>query len=341
MHRRHIDKRCLAILLQFGLAGLLQAATLPPDSAAHADTLRLIAVGDINMGRKLGRILLHGDTLYPFVYVADTFKNYDLVFANLESTISDQHGETERENMVFTAPPIAAHSLKLGNVNLVSVANNHAFDYGCDAIRQTLESLDETGILCAGTRADTVQKIRIASIEKKGIRVALLACSEFMNNNPQHWRKYVACCDTAALSAQIRAMRASVDLIIVSYHGGDEYKSEPAARSLAFARAMIRSGAGLVLGHHPHVAYGIEYYQDGVIAASLGNFIFVQPQYEWTQYSYAFTAKVIKDSVSTRICNVRLLPIRCGFRPKFLGKTQRAQEILDRAEGMGKIKDKR
>ncbi len=81
-----------------------------PEHAAQSPTeirASLLAVGDVNLGRRVGQILLGGDTLYPWQAVRDTFARYDIVFANLESNLSDQNGKTvdPRSNVVFTGPP--------------------------------------------------------------------------------------------------------------------------------------------------------------------------------------------------------------------------------------------
>lgn len=125
-------------------------------SPARDRTLRLLAVGDVNLGRQVGQEILNGDTLYPFVAVVDTFAAHDIVFANLECTLSEQGGETQhpRNNLVFTGPPAAARSLRLAGVTLVSTANNHALDYGFTAHSETMKYLAGQGILFAGTAAE-------------------------------------------------------------------------------------------------------------------------------------------------------------------------------------------
>jgi len=318
------------ILSVFGLAafiGLLLAAvrTVPQEPVAvvplpeQVRRVRLLALGDVNLGRTVGQVLLHGDTLHPFRFVRDSLARYDVVFANLESVLSDQGGETEspRSNMVFTGPPVGALSLKLGGVTMVSVANNHALDYGPGALEETCRLLDEAGIAHAGTVA-TKRRYPPAVVERNGIRIALFAVTDLMNGRRGTWRASVAAADTGRLLPAIRGIRDSVDVVCVSYHGGEEYADRPARASVRFMDAVAAGGADLVFGHHPHVPYGIDRPDGKLIVHSLGNFVFRQPARFWTQRGLAVGAELVKDSTGTRIDSVWCIPVSAGFQPRFL-----------------------
>jgi len=304
------------------------------DGAGTHDTsiARLLAVGDVNLGRKVGQEILKGDTLYPFVSVRDSFASYDLVFANLESQLSDQKGETQspRNNLIFTGPPDGCMSLKYAGVTVVSTANNHALDYGIRGLRQTLANLDASGVLHAGTATDSAGRYRPVMITSHGIRIAILACTDVMNMEDPVWRRYVAPADTSLLLPEIRAIRDSADFIIVSYHGGEEYADAPTVRTRHFARQVIDGGADLFLGHHPHVPYGVEEYEGKYIVHSLGNFVFWQPDRFWTQRSFAFSALLQKDREGTRVASFRCLPVRCGLQPEFLTVPGEGDTVLER-----------
>ena len=297
-------------------AGAVTGTRSAPVAAKH---VRLIAVGDINLGRAVGKAILGGDTLYPFAAVQDSFAGYDLVFGNLESSLSDQGGETEKpgSNMVFTGPPGGAESLRQGGVTMVSIANNHALDYGPAALRQTMQYLDAAGVRYAGS---SLEKSKICSpliLERSGIRIALFACTDLMNGSDSSWKSVVAAADTGELLPALRHVRDSVDFIIVSYHGGTEYAEKPAERTEQFAAEVIRNGADLFLGHHPHVSYGVDSIDGKLVVPSLGNFVFRQPDRYWTQRSFAFEAEIVKDSTGTRIAGYRCAPVFAGFQPTF------------------------
>ncbi len=326
-----------------GAPGAPEPTGLQAGSGAEADsgrTLRLLAVGDVNLGRTLGQTLLRGDTLYPWRLVADTLAAYDVVFANLESNLSDQGGRTEdpHSNTVFTGPPCGAASLRRGGVSVVSTANNHAMDFGPGAVRQTLALLDAAGVAHAGTALDSSALYDPLWLRVRGFRLALFACTELMNDGRDgRWKRYVASADTARLLARIREARRSADVIVVSLHAGDEYAPRAAQRVLSFARAAADAGADLVLGHHPHVPYAIERRGRAVIAPSLGNFVFKQPFQYWTQRSFALAVEFARDSSGTGIRTVRCLPVRADYQPAFLGPGRDYEAVLQRVSNDGNV----
>jgi poly-gamma-glutamate synthesis protein (capsule biosynthesis protein) len=299
-------------------------------------TLRLLAVGDVNLGRGVGQEILDGDTLYPFVAVKDSFQAYDVVFANLESQLSDQAGETQspRNNLIFTGPPAGSFSLRKAGVTVVSTANNHALDYGVKGLRETITHLDAAGVEHVGTSDDTVHLYAPVILLRNGIRIAFLACTDVMNIEDQMWKRYVAEADTAKLLPRIRSLRDSIDFIIVSYHGGEEYADRPTLRTKEFARQLISGGADLFLGHHPHVPYGVEQFEGKYIVHSLGNFVFRQPDRYWTQRSFAFAADLSKDSTGTRVRSLRCLAVKTGFQPEFAMEKNETDLIHERIRAL-------
>lgn len=296
-------------------------------------SIQLLAVGDVNLGRIVGQQILRGDTLFPFVFAADTFARRDIVFANLESQLSDQGGETQHpeNNLIFTGPPGGASSLRLAGVTVVSTANNHALDYGVRALKETIRYLRGAGVAFAGTAEDSVQLYVPVIVTRNDIRVALFAVTDVMNIEDPMWKRHVAEADTGKLLPQVRAYRDSVDFIIISYHGGEEYADTPTWRTRDFAAQVIRGGADLFLGHHPHVPYGVEDVDGKFIVHSLGNFVFRQPDLYWTQRSFAFSATLTKDSAGTRIVAFRCLPVLAGGQPAFADGAEAAR-IQERTE---------
>lgn len=295
-------------------------------------SIRLLAVGDVNLGRGVGQEILGGDTLYPFAAVKDSFASYDIVFANLESQLSDQGGETQhpRNNLIFTGPPGGASALRKAGVTIVSTANNHALDYGVKALRETRRYLDSAAVLHAGTADDSTHLYDPVIVSPKGIRVAFFACTDVMNFEDPSWKKYVAAADTGKILPRVRALRDSVDFIIVSYHGGEEYADRATIRTMDFAREVIAGGADLFLGHHPHVPYGVEREHGKYIVPSLGNFVFRQPDHFWTQRSFAFAAEISKNEHGTRVASFNCLPVHTGFQPGFVNDKRESDLILER-----------
>src|SRR6266487_4027397 len=170
--------------------GLLQQPT---------DTLRLCAVGDLNLDRRVaGAGWLHGDTLYPFRALLESLRGADITFGNLESPIASDATPVPDSAGVFAAPPVAALALARAGFDIVSTANNHAWDGGQSAVEETMRLLTRAGNPAPYT---------------------------FYKHAGANW---VAWGDTAWIYPAIRTLKASgrADLIVVSVHGGREYADE-------------------------------------------------------------------------------------------------------------------
>jgi len=311
---------------------LVDAQGVPREEVLSSARIRFLALGDVNLGREVGKRILQGDTLFPFARVQDVFSAHDIVFANLECTLSEQEGETQhpRNNLIFTGPPAGARTLHLAGVTVVSTANNHALDYGLKAHAETMEYLKSAGVLFAGTAPDSTLLYDPVILTCKGVKLALFACTDVMNVEDTKWRRYVSGADTSRLLPRVRAFRDSVDFIIVSYHGGGEYGARPTQRTTDFTRHMIEGGADLVLGHHPHVPYGVAHMDGKYGVHSLGNFVFRQPSRYWTQRSFAFSAEIMKDKAGTRISSYECLPVMCGLQPEFITPGPESDIISER-----------
>lgn len=295
-----------------------------------------LAFGDVNLGRSLGRTLLHEGGEYVFRKL--TCDSADIVFVNLESTLSEQQGETESPicNSIFTGPPIGAEALRYAGVTLAATANNHAYDYGERAVTETIDNLDAVNIGHAGTSRDEASVYEPLCFEKNGIRFAFFAVTDFMNMG-REWRRHTAATDTSLLFPELREAVRSVDAVVISVHGGDEYSDLPSPRMQSFMRACIDQGARLVLGHHPHVPYGIDSVRGGYIVHSLGNFVFYQPQNEWAQMSYGVLFEFSKSSGAVGIALKGIIPIDVGFQPERMDSAPARERLLARAQKLSSI----
>lgn len=254
------------------------AATPPEDAAPPVTTtLTVAAVGDMMLGTDYPENHLPDDDAVSFLAeVAPILTAADIAFGNLEGVLVDggrprKTCENPGACFLFRSPArYARHYLEAG-FDVLSLANNHARDFGEAGRSATMRTLDEAGILHSGRRGD------FASLPVKGLDVALLAFSVTRNSNLMH--AYVEAADTVASHAR------NHDIVIVSFHGGAEgpgmtripfaeewYFGEPRGDVVRFARSMVDAGADLVLGHGPHVVRGMERYRERLIAYSLGNF---------------------------------------------------------------------
>ncbi len=243
-------------------------------SSAQADPVRLIFVGDIMLDDGPGRVIASGrDPLAPF---AAQLRDADYTIGNLECPIATAGKPLESKIFSFRADPGAALLLK-GRFDALAVANNHSGDYGKAAFLETLVHLDRVGIHHFGGGIDLASAHEPLWIERKGLRIAVLSYNEFKPRSFEAGPDWpgIAWSEDSQVVSDIRAARAAgADLIIPFIHWGWELEPMPTERQRQLARTMIDAGADLVVGGHPHVTQGAEYYRGKLIVYSLGNFVF-------------------------------------------------------------------
>jgi poly-gamma-glutamate synthesis protein (capsule biosynthesis protein) len=251
-----------------------------PFPAPPKDHVTLLAAGDACFGRLLGQEILKNPSFDPFESSARLFQTADIRFVNLESQLSDQKGETQSptQKLVFTGPPGGADALARGHVDIVSAANNHMWDYGKPAFLETLDNLERAGVKYAGAGRTRDKAYAPEIVESGGLRVAFVAFTGIWNQGELRFHEakdHVAEASREAVTQGVKAARAraDVDFVVVSYHGGEEYVSAPLQLAIDLHHAAIDAGADAVIGHHPHVAQGIEIYRGKPIFYSLGNYL--------------------------------------------------------------------
>jgi len=256
-----------------------------PPPPSPAGSVRLMAVGDVMLGWQVGRKIVRKGPASPWKGVKPFFDQADLVVANLECVISDQ-GEPWPSKLIHLRTPLAAaESLVAGGIDVVSVANNHALDFGPAAFTDTLARLADNEIGYAGGGRNEAAAHAPLIVEENRLRIAFLGYvmpfSSRTTFNTREWaagpsRPGVAIGTPDAVRRDVSLARESADVVIVMVHGGLEYRAKPNAGQRAFAEAAIEAGAALVLGHHPHVLQGYARHEGTLVAFSLGNFMFAR-----------------------------------------------------------------
>lgn len=242
--------------------------------------LTLILVGDIMLDRGVEYMIKKegkGDFKFPFLKIANFLKEADILFGNLEGPISAK-GEKAGSIYSFRNDPEAIEGLVFAGFNILSVAANHLFDYGREAMEDTFSRLKNAGINYVGGGFNEMEAFspRIEIIDST--KIAFLA---FTNLGSEYWvakgeRSGISWLEKERMEKEIKKAKEQADLVITSFHYGEEYYLEPTEFQVLISRAAIEAGADLVIGHHPHVVQKIEKYQEGYIAYSLGNFVFDQ-----------------------------------------------------------------
>jgi poly-gamma-glutamate capsule biosynthesis protein CapA/YwtB (metallophosphatase superfamily) len=315
---------------------------IPQVRAQSSDSLTsvsLLALGDVNLGRTVGQEILKGNVDYPFEKFGDVLKRGEIIFANLECPVTDQNGETQslKSNVIFCAPPGAATSLRRAGVTVVSTANNHAFDYGLKGLRETIKFLNQGSINFSGTVTDSGVEFAPVIIERNKIRIGIIAYTQTVNMVRGTKSGLISVFDSARAQREIGTLKDSVDFVLASYHGGDEYKDVSGKSAEREMKLLADFGANVVLGHHPHVPQGIEMYHGCLIFHSLGNAVFNQPQRFWTQRSFAALVGFEKRNEQKKISSIELIPFRPGYQPTTDLNTDDIQKLMDRIQTLSTI----
>ncbi len=274
------------------LTGLGRSDNLLRAPRVSTGSLVVAVAGDVNLGRACGQRLLTDAKYDPLSGVAPVWADADLRFVNLESVLSEQHGETQSPShgLVFTGPPAGADALARAGIDLVSTANNHAWDYAKRGLFETLENLDRVGVAHAGTGLDERAAYRPVIVRVHGVSLALFAVTQVWNLgvfSEEEARHHVAWADFARLREALLRARSESDFVIVSYHGGEEYTGVPLPKTRAFVAAVMSLGVDAVIGHHPHVPQGIGWEGTRPIFYSLGNLVFDgRASLPWTRASF-------------------------------------------------------
>lgn len=257
----------------------IDTVAVPRDTVALLpDTVTIIGVGDIMMGTNYPENKLPPDDGSHLMKAVDAYlRDADITFGNLEGTLLDDGGTPKKCRdpkvcYVFRTPVKYVQNLTKAGFDIVSLANNHAGDFGVTGRTSTMETLNAAGIAHAG---QLTQKFVV--VEKDSIKYGLVA---FAPNS--------GCVDINDLDEARRLVShldSICDIVIVSFHGGAEgaeYQNVPRANEYFygenrgdvyhFSHTLIDAGADIIFGHGPHVTRAIEVYKQRFIAYSLGNF---------------------------------------------------------------------
>jgi poly-gamma-glutamate synthesis protein (capsule biosynthesis protein) len=237
------------------------SATPAPSPAPEPVLLTISAAGDCTLG---GDVSGRSHSAFASAYrkngaayflknVRDIFAQDDLTIVNLEGPLTKAKRHREKE-FAFSGDPEYVEILTGGSVEAANLANNHAKDYYDAGLSETAEVLKKAGVARFGWGRTEILTI-------KGVKVGLCGFGVWYGS-------------VSTMEKQIKSLKKQCDLVVASIHGGEEGEGRALKVQRDYARAAVRAGAGLVLGHHPHVVGGIETYRGATIVYSLGNFCF-------------------------------------------------------------------
>jgi hypothetical protein len=250
--------------------------TTPPVPMPVPRRISIAAVGDIMLGTDYPQPRLPESAAVQLEPMAPVLQQADITFGNLEGVLLDG-GEAVKQCSnpstcyLFRSPSSYAATLKAAGFDLLSLANNHARDFGEKGRDATMQSLDAVGIRHSGRVGD------VALWSESGLNLAMVAFAPFGGSHDM--------LDMVSGRLLIEQLASRSDILIVSFHGGaegadrtalpfarEQFHGEERGDVVAFARMAVEAGGDLILGHGPHVPRALELYQGRLIAYSLGNF---------------------------------------------------------------------
>ncbi len=278
------------------------------DELIEEKTITLILVGDIMLDRGVEYMVEkqgNGDFRFPFLKIAKELQKANLLFGNLEGVISDK-GIKVGSIYSFRVNPEAIEGLSFAGFNVLSLANNHTFDYTREALEDCLVKLNNTGIDYIG--AGFTEKEAYSPLIKK-IKDTKIAFLAYTNLGPETWKAgeknsgiaWISEKNFEKIKKDIENAKSQADILIVSLHSGEEYSNEPTQFQIDFSKMAIETGADLIVGHHPHVIQRNEKYKNGYIFYSLGNFIFDQGFSEKTMKGQILEILIKDDKIKELI----------------------------------------
>src|SRR5919202_1536869 len=273
---------------------------IPPSASKSGNvpaktTIKIKAVGDIVPGTNYPNNRLHPQKKQLFQAVKPLLKGADFLFGNFESTLTNYPYSPKAGGggllVPFRTPPSYTQILKESGFDIMSVANNHSFDFYAQGFKDTIHNLENNGIKAVG------KKGQILIAHYQGLSIAWIGFSYLDDHNSIN--------NLARAKALVKKASKRADIVVISVHAGAEgtgamrvrnqteiFAGENRGNLVKFTHAMIDNGADLILGHSPHVPRALELYKGKLIAYSLGNFMGYQTLSTEAQLAYSLVLEV-------------------------------------------------
>lgn len=293
----------------------------PERMASSSRTYTLAATGDVMLGRSVHATLLRQKSFtYPFDRTADVLKRADMTMVNLESPLVPDCPVIEG-GFTFCGDTRSVAGLTLAGVDLVTIANNHATNFGQDGIRSTKDALTSENIKILGGGSPTVLTI-------KGKKFGFVGYTYV--GRPETGIDWA---DRKRVVDDITTLKSQVDFVITTIHWGNEYVDSPTSAQKEMGRAMVQAGAHLVVGHHPHWVQAVEWVDSSLIVYSLGNFVFDQ---SWSRETSEGAAGWFEfDDLGLR--SLHFLPVIIEATQPRWATRQEAEPILLRMQNPSRL----
>ena len=251
--------------------------TTAPSEHRATGTITLGFAGDVHFADVLAPRL--SDPQTALAPIRPALSEPDLMMVNLETAITER-GDPFPKEFNFRAPAAALDALDAAGVDVVTMANNHAVDYGAVGLRDTLAAVGRSPLPVVGIGNDVSSAFAPYETSIRGTRVAVLAATTLPDETATYWAAKrrepgvaVALLPRPRLTAAVRAAKQHADVVVVYLHWGDENVDCPYWRPIEHARALAAAGADVIVGSHAHVLLGAGWLGDSFVDYGLGNFV--------------------------------------------------------------------
>jgi len=291
----------------------------PSPTAEPRGTLVIHGTGDVNLDPSYISTFASNGYGYAWSGLGGLFRRDDLTIVNLECPASDA-GTIIPKEFNFRCDPDALPAMREAGVEVASQGNNHGYDYGPDALMDSVANLRAIGIRPVGAGRNDRAALRPAILDIEGWRVAVVGIGMVVDPAgsvaaPGH-PGIAAGHDTSAMLEAIREAERSADLVVVTIHWGVELDTEPRAEQVELGHAFVDAGADVVFGHHSHRLQPVTHHRGRPIFWGLGNFVW--PDFSAEGATTAVARAVVRPDGTVR---GRLLPafIDAPGHPVLLG----------------------
>ena len=298
---------------------------------ATPSLIRISAVGDIMLGGTAEPVLEELSYNHPFKQVKQLFNGSHIVIGNLEGPLTNSDKPYINKTYLFKTPPEkVAPALKQAGFTMINLANNHIMDFGITGLKDTMQALEANHMQYVGAGLNLSQARAGKITETMGQKIGFLSYS--LTFPKSFWadkhKPGTAFGHEHQIKQDIRRMRLLSDIVIVSFHWGNEKSTELREYQPLLAHAAIDEGAAMVIGHHPHILQAVEHYKNGIILYSLGNFTFGSYSKD-SEFSVVATAEFRnKHFHSLRLTPINVLNVDVNFQPQIL-QDEKANRVIE------------